>query len=418
MKLSVKGISALTLPAGKADHVFWDDELPGFGLRLRAGGSRSFIFQYKLGTKQRRMSLGTATKESFATLRNADGTIVKVGIRELASQLHARVRLGEDPASDKSQGRKRATETFKAVATRFLAFQKDRLRPESYRAAERHIGQYAKVLNEDSFTAIDRRRLAALIVDVKEKSGAVTANRLRSTLSNLFRWAMGSGLGPDSNPAIGIPAFAERTRERVLSDHELRLIWNATDPASHFGAIIRLLALTGQRADEIASLRWSEVEAEAIVLPSARTKNRRSHRIFLTAAAREILDAQPRRANGDGSLRELVFGVGQRGFSGWSASKRRLDATVAQQNGKPLPHWTTHDLRRSVATGMADLGVRHFHIEAVLNHVSGSKSGVAGIYNRSSYEVEKHRALEIWADHVLALAEGKQSNVTSLRRPA
>jgi integrase len=416
MKLSVKEISALTLPGGKIDHVFWDDELPGFGLRLRAGGSRSWVFQYKLGTKQRRMSLGAATKESFATLRNADGTIIKVGVRELVSQLHARVRLGEDPASDKSQGRKRATETFKAVATRFLAFQKDRLRPESYRAAERHLGQYAKPLNEDSFAGIDRRQLAALIADVKAKSGAVTANRLRSTLSNLYRWAMGSGLGPDNNPTIGIPTFAERARERVLSDHELRLIWRANDPATHFGAIIRLLVLTAARADEIASLRWAEVEAEAIVLPPSRTKNKRAHRIPLTAPAREILNAQPRRANGDGSLRELVFGVGQGGFSGRSAAKRRLDAAITKENGKPLQPWTTHDIRRSVASGLGDLGVPPHIVEQILNHQSGTRRGVAGVYNRSSYANEVRRALDLWADHVVALAEGKQSNITSLRR--
>jgi integrase len=203
----------------------------------------------------------------------------------------------------------------------------------------------------------------------------------------------------------------------VLGNSELALIWKATD-GDHYGAIVRLLLLTGQRADEIASLRWPEIGADAVVLPSSRTKNKRQHSIPLSRPAEEILAAQPRRVNDDGTLRELVFGVGQRGFSGWSRCKERLDERIAQRNGKPLPAWRLHDLRRSVATGMADLGVQPHIIEAVLNHVSGSKAGVAGIYNRSSYDVEKRRALEFWGDHVTALAEGRQSTITPLRRPA
>jgi integrase len=414
MKLTVKETPALTLPSGKSDHVFWDEELPGFGLRLRAGGSRVWVFQYAIGEKQRRMTLGAATKESFGTVKDRDGHVLKLGIRDQMAQLHAKVKLGQDPASDKTEGRKRASETFEAVSARFLAFQTGELRPGSYRQVERHIAHLAKPLHGLQFAAIDRRTVAALIADVKEASGAVTANRTASTLSYLYRWAMGQGFA-EANPLIAIPKFSEQARERVLNNDELRLIWNTTEE-DHYGAIVRLLVLTGQRADEIASLRWSEIGEDAITLPSSRTKNKRQHSIPLSGPALDILKAQPRRANEDGALRELVFGVGQRGFSGWSRCKERLDERIAQKNAMPLLAWRLHDIRRSVATGMADLGVQPHIIEAVLNHVSGSKAGVAGIYNRSTYEPEKRRALELWANHLMAVVEGRASNVAALKR--
>src|SRR5262245_22291100 len=105
MKLTVGTTPALDLPPGKADHVFWYDEIPGFGVRLRAGGSRVFIFQFTIGEKQRRMTLGAVTPESFKTIKDPDGTVVKLGIRDQVAQLHARVRLGQDPAADKTEGR-------------------------------------------------------------------------------------------------------------------------------------------------------------------------------------------------------------------------------------------------------------------------------------------------------------------------
>jgi integrase len=362
------------------------------------------------------MSLGRVTKESFSTVRDPDGTVVKLGIREQVALLHARVKLGQDPAGDKAEGRRRAAETFEVVSRKFLAFQKGELRPGSYRQVERHILHHASKLNEDQLAAIDRRRVASLITDIKDESGTVTANRVGSTLSYLFTWAMGQGLA-EANPVIGVAKFSEQPRERVLSDAELRLIWNAAGD-DHFGAIVRLLTLTGQRADEIASLRWSEIADDVITLPPERTKNKRLHRVPLSGPAGTILAAQPRRAGDDGKLRDLVFGVGQRGFSGWSRCKERLDERIAAENGKPLPGWVIHDLRRSVVTGMGNLGVQPHIIEAVLNHITGSRSAISRVYNRNSYEPEKRRALDLWADHVMALVGGHRSNVAPLRRPA
>jgi len=201
---------------------------------------------------------------------------------------------------------------------------------------------------------------------------------------------------------IGTNKAAElKTRERVLADAELAAIWKAL-PANQYGAIVRLLILTGQRREEVGGLQRSEIDFSKalIMLPPERTKNGRPHELPLTAPAIEILEAQPRRGE-----RELVFGEGEGPFQGWSRAKGTLDRRIASQadkNGRVAP-WRLHDIRRTVATRMADLGVQPHVVEVVLNHVSGHKAGVAGVYNRSLYGPEKRAALELWANHVLTI---------------
>jgi hypothetical protein len=292
MKLTAKGIRGAGLSTGKTDRLFWDDDIPGFGLRLRAGGSRNWVFQYALGEKQRRLSLGAATLESFATVKGGDGKILKLGIREQAAQLHAKVKLGQDPAGDKTESRKRASDTFETIAKQFLVARKREMRPGSYDQIRRHIELYAQPLTGLQVAKIIRRDIANLISTVKENSGAVTSNRVRSTLSDFFSWAMSEGIdGIESNPVIGTNKSEEVSRERVLRDHELRAIWKHAGD-DHYGSILKLLMLTGQRADEIASVRDSEItettvperpvthtiklpqfNIKAIDLPASRTKN-------------------------------------------------------------------------------------------------------------------------------------------------
>jgi integrase len=404
MKLTVGRISGLRLPPGKTDHIEWDDDVRGFGIRLREGGSRSFVFQYKIGDRHRRMNLGAVSTIDFSKAR------------ETAKDLYARVRLGQDPASDRAEAKIKAAETFAAVAARFLEYKRSRLRPRSYPDVERHLLIHAKALHCLQLAKIERRDIATVIAAVADNSGAVTGNRVRTSLSTFFSWAMMQGL-IEANPVIGTARNREHSRERVLEPTELRAIWNSLAD-DHFGAVIRLLALTGQRAGEIAALRWSEVRDNAILLPSDRTKNHRAHIVPLSAAARAIIEAQPRRAGPDGRQRDLIFGHGEGAFSGWSNSKEKLDAQIAKATGKPLDHWTPHDLRRTAATQMAELGVQPHVIEAVLNHVSGHRAGVAGIYNRASYEREKAVALDLWADHLMAIVEGRKARVTPLRREA
>jgi integrase len=169
------------------------------------------------------------------------------------------------------------------------------------------------------------------------------------------------------------------------------------------GRIVRLLILTGCRRDEIGSLRWAEIDKESrmIVLPGERTKNSRTHHVPLSKIALDIIEAIPR-----GVSRDFVFGEGKGGFSGWSKAKAALDAQLG------LKPWRLHDLRRTASTRMGDSGVQPHIIEAVINHVSGHKAGVAGVYNRSTYENEKRAALDALSNYLMvAVAKAGGGNL-------
>jgi integrase len=252
--------------------------------------------------------------------------------------------------------------------------------------------------------AVSQKNISDLLDSL---NGDATRNRVRANLSTFFSWAIKKGLDlPRGNVASHTEKHKENSRTRVLSDGELKAIWNACRDNA-FGAIVKLLLLTGQRKSEIGLLRWDEVRDEQVLLSGERTKNKRDHVVPLSDAAKTILDKF--RADS----RRYVFGRYDTGFQGWNAGKKELDALLAED---ALPSWTLHDLRRTVATGMADLGVQPHIIEAVLNHVSGHKRGVAGIYNRSTYGKEKREALNLWAEHVMATVEGRKAKVLPMKR--
>ena len=340
MKLTVKSTAGLKLETGKAEQIIFDDDLPGFGIRLREGGSRSWVFQHKLGAKQRRLSFGSVSAIGIADAR------------ERAAQLHAQVKLGQDPAGEKAVAKKQATETFRAVADEFLAEKRATLRERSFPDIERHLLKHAKALHELQLAKISRRDIAGVISSVAKNSGEVTANRVRTSLTTFFGWTIGAGRLED-NPVTHTNRYEEHSRDRVLSPAELRTIWNALE-GDHYGAIIKLLMLTAQRGGEIAGLRRSECLGDAIELPGERTKNHRPHAVPLSGPAKAIIEEQPERTGPDGKPRELLFGIGDGPFSGWSNSKERIEARIKEQTGKTLPHWTPHDLRRSAATHMAE----------------------------------------------------------------
>jgi integrase len=403
VKLTARNTAGLKLPAGKIDHIEFDDSIPGFGLRIREGGSRTWIYQYSLGKKQRRVVIGK-------------GTAIKPDkARELAADLHAKVRLGGDPAAERAVSKAEAANSFSLLADRYLDFQKDNLRPRSLVEVRRHLLIYAKALHGLPVGTIDRRTIADRLTAIAKDSGAVTANRLRASLSATFSWGMKQGLA-SSNPVIDTNKQKEKSRERVLTNKELQAIWLALED-DDYGAIIKLLTLTGQRANEIAGLRWFEVLEDMIDLPGERTKNGKPHFVPLSRPAREILNALPHRKNADGKPRELVFGWGEGPFSGWSKAKDQLDERL-RKAGHKLPHWVPHDLRRTVVTKMAGepLKVLPHVLEMIINHVSGHKAGVAGIYNKETYLSERRQALALWGEQLLAIVEGRESNITPFKR--
>jgi integrase len=393
MKLTTTTVRTAALPAGTTDAIIFDDEIPGFGLRIREGGSKKFVFQYKLGTKQRRMALGAATSETVATARKN------------AAKLHARVKLGEDPASDKVERKREASETFLPAAEEFLEKKQADWRPGTLREVRRHLLSHAKPLHKLPVARITLRDVANVLATIKP----VTANRVRSSLSVLFGWLIQAGR-LDTNPVIKSGKNPEKPRDRVLSPAELKLIWDNLN-GYQYGAIVKLLMLTGARSSEISGLRWDEISDGQIAFPAERVKNKRAFTLPLSPAAAEIIEQQPRR---DG--RELVFGTGRLSGS-WSRCKEQLDEQITKANGKPLPAYTIHDIRRTVATGMAEIGVLPHVVECVLNHVGGFRAGVAGVYNRASFQKEMRDALLLWAEHLASIV-GRPGKVTPLRKPA
>jgi integrase len=338
MKLTVKTTEGIKLPKGKSDCIIFDDDIAGFGLRLREGGSRTWVYQYRIGKKQRRMVLGSAKSVPLNLARKN------------AIDLEAKVRLGGDPAMNKKTARLEVDNTFAVLADQFLEARKPSWRTRTYEEIKRHLIKDAKSLRPFPITAVAQRNIANLLSDIAEKKGHVTANRVRSSLCAFFGWIIREGVRlPEGNVASYTNKREESSRDRVLTDRELGLIWSACLD-DHYGAILKLLMLTGQRANEIAQLRWNEVHDQQIVLPAERTKNARSHVIPLSEAAKGIL---PWFRKGN---RKFVFGRDDTGFSGWGRAKEKLDARLAEAK-KPLEHWTQHDLRRTVATRMAELGV-------------------------------------------------------------
>jgi integrase len=394
MKLTKETVARLKLEDGKSDVIFFDDDLPGFGVRLRAGGKAVWVMQYRVGVQQRRETLGDIRKVDLEKARKE------------AKARFAAVTLGSDPAADKAQAKVKAKRTLGAIVDEYLAFKADRFRPKTMHETTRYLRQSWKPLHGIPIHKVERADVAVQLGRIATESGGVSANRAHAALSGMYSWAMRQGLC-DGNPTIATNKQAdEEPRERVLLDAEIAPIWAAT-PDSDYGRIVKLLLLTGQRRDEIGGLRRSEVDLDRrlISLPKERTKNKRPHDVPLSDWAMDILSECPHRG-------EFMFGR-RNGFGGFAVAKRALDQAIMPA----LAPWRLHDIRRTVATAMADkLGVQPHVIEAVLNHVSGHKAGVAGIYNKAVYAKEKREALTLWADYVRSVVERTEHKVIPLRR--
>jgi integrase len=400
MKLTTQAIASYRPPEG-GDHIIFDEELSGFGLRYR-NGRRTWIYQYAFGSGVGRVN-ARMTLGEFPALPPSKA-------RETAQDLYAKVRLGQHPAAEKKQNREEHRNTFGRLVSGYLEFKQSEVRPRTHRLIDLYLNTHAKALHGLPAGVIDRKKIAELLDDIAKKSGAVSANRAHSALSAMFTWAMQKGLH-ESNPCIAAHKRKERSRDRVLTDNELVAAWNALG-ASDYGDILRLLILTGQRAGEIGGLRWSEIDfdRDLIALPSQRTKNHQPHECPLSGPVREILKTRSR-------TRDFVFGRGAAGFNGWDRSKKALNKKITAKLGAELPEWTVHDLRRTFATGLQRLGIRLEVTEAILNHVGGNRAGVGGVYRRYDWATEKRQALDAWAAHVLAVVSGKKGkgNVTQIR---
>ena len=386
MRLTKANVGRLTIPEGKTESIVFDEAMSGFGVRLRAGGKRTWIAQYRLGNKQRRLTLGTTE------------TLDESEARRRAKTALSKVHLGHDPQMEKSERRAQASVTLGSVAERYLVYAEGSLKPRSYLEVKRHLRQHWAPLAERGLVGLTRTDVSARLAAIASDNGPFAANRARASLSALFSWAIGDGIA-NENPVAGTnKATEEVSRDRVLSRDELRLAWRLAGGAD-FGAIVRLLTLTGQRREEVGGMLWSELDLDAALwtIGKDRTKNGIQHDVPLSPPAVAILRDVPRRDD-----RDFVFGSSNGPFQGWSNAKAALDARMAaalkaeRGDGAKLSPWRLHDIRRTVATRLGDQGALPHVVEAILNHISGHRAGVAGVYNRAIYTAEKREALNRW----------------------
>jgi integrase len=360
-------ISSIT----KLQGWLWDTHVTGFGARHQTNGTFYYV-RYRHGGTQIVKSIGR------------HGPLTPDTARARAKQLLGVVAGGTDPFAQALSG-----EGFAASIDRYLERKRPALKPNSFKDAERYLRNHCAPLHRLRLDQIDRRKIAALLGEIETASGPAARNRARSVLSSLFSWCISEGL-LETNPVQGTAkANQNGSRERVLTSDELRQLWHGLGD-DRFSDIVRLLLLTGQRRNEIGHLQWSEIDfaRKLIVLPPERVKNGRQHEIPLSRQALPVVERQHRRNSSP-----FLFSD-KRGFNNWDDAKATLDERLH------MAEWHIHDLRRTCATGMAELGVQPHIIEAVLNHVSGHKGGVAGIYNRASYSEPMRDALQRWADHI------------------
>jgi integrase len=362
--------------------------------------------------------------------------------RELATKIHRERKLGADVvANHKAQKVREATAplhqagSFASTVHDYMvrhAIAKTRNWHETGRMLgadydsdgsfeERKNGLLAR-WGDRPFAEIDRADIKAVITEARDsgvpgigrrnkRASEARARALHTALSSLFSWAEEKDL-IDASPLNGLKRpDSAIVRNRFLADDEIVAFWKACDKVGEpFSVIYRLLLLTGARLNEVAGMKWSELHDDGSWhLPSERTKNARPHVVPLSPAAQQLIAGVKRNNN----PADLVFTTtGTSAVSGWSRSKRRLDkAMLAVCKGKTTPPWRIHDLRRTFVTGCIELGIAPHVIELAVNHVSGHRAGVAGVYNKSELILERKAALARWSDHVAALVAGTTDNV-------
>ncbi len=412
-RINKTSVDALAPASGEL--FLWDEDLRGFGVKAKASGSKSYVIQYRLG--------GRGAKVRRYTIGRHGSPWTPDTARTEAKRLLIEVGQGIDVAAVKQERSRRPPDLgSKKYCERFV----DRCLKErwsrSWKDAESALDRHViPVLRDKPLPELTRADVKDVLDRLRGK--IATRRNVYAILRRMFRWAVSEG-DLERSPLEGLEAPPlPQSRDRVLADWELELVFAAAGKLGQpFGRLIRLLILTGQRMQELAAASWSELDRDEAVLgiPSHRAKNRRATDVPLATSVIGELDCV---AGGEKWPRKgLVFTTtGKTPVSGFSRAKRQIDREVIKllrdQDDRVVQPWRYHDFRRTLATGMQRLGVRFEVTEAVLNHIGGSKGGVAGIYQRHDWKDEKRAALEAWAAHVSNLAGARIThNVIPLRR--
>ena len=394
-KLTEASVSKVSAPEqGRVDYS--DTIVTGLVLRVTATGHRSWSVAYKFHGKNQRLTLGAYPAVG---LKEA---------REQARQTLERIAAGENPAAEKKRAKREPepepahpepSNEFSAVVAEFIErYHKPRNR--SWKVVESLFANHVLPRWQGrDITTIKRRDIHNLLDDMAAQGYGTQRNRVLAAVRKLFNWAEDREIVAVS-PARSIIAPAkEQARKRKLSEQEMRDLWAAFDQEPYpFRPMFQLCLLTAQRRGEVAAMRWSEIDLDAGVwtIPGAKAKNGDNHDVPLSRQAVAILEGLPRFARGD-----HVFSTkeGASSSSGFGKSKARCAAranAAREAEGRaPMAEWRLHDLRRTAATSMGNLGIPGAIIGHVLNH---SENSVTSIYNKASYFIPKRNALQAWGD--------------------
>ena len=396
-----KALTAKAVDAAKPDpkkrREIPDGRLSGLYLIVQPSGAKVWAARYRYNGRPRKLTLG---KYPLLSLSEA---------RDKAREVLAEVDIGNDPAVDKRA--RSDADTVAVLIADFMARygSKKKSGAETQRIFERDV---LPVWGDRRAEDITRRNVIDLLDGIVDRGAPYMANRVLAAVRKMYNWAA-SRDRLQASPCTGVkPPMAERARDRILTDDEVRWFWQATGEMGFpFGPLFRLLLLTGQRRDEVGQMRWAELDGASWSIPGSRTKNGEPQHVHLSDPALVELAAMPRIKGS----RFAFTTNGETAVSGFSRAKARLDSRMAELAGAEIPHWKLHDLRRTASSGMARCGVDLVVAEKALNHISGSLGGIAGVYNRFAYVDEMRRAWEAWAKLVQEITRDAPGAVVPLR---
>jgi len=388
IKLNQEFVRTAKAGDGAERTLYWDQTMPGFGLMVTDAGAKSFVVQYRAGGVSRRMKIGDNLTVDEA--------------RKLARKRLSEVDHGRDPLKEKRKEKESAKNSLRSIVEEYQRREGGRLRTAGWRigALERHVLKTA--LADKNIEEIKRSDIVRLL-DTVEDRGPVMADKVLAILSRIFNWhaARSDDFRSPIIRGMARTSTGERSRDRILSDDELRAVWRATEsPTGPFPALVRFLLLTAARRSEAAEMRWDELVGKDWVLPGARNKTGLELVRPLTDAAMDVLAGLPKIGKG-----EFVFATVRSPHPNFDRGKKQFDAACG------VTGWTLHDLRRSARSLMSRAGVPSDHAERCLGHVIG---GVRGTYDRHEYHEEKRRAFEALAAQIERIVN-PQENVVPIR---
>jgi integrase len=392
IKLTKSSLDALPPPS--REIVYWDSGCPGFGVKVTPRGRKVFIVLYRTGGAGSKLRKYTIGPYGRVTLHQARLSAQKVFAAKLG---------GRDPAGEKREARRRiVVDRVADVLESYIA---------QYVSRNRSAGEITRLLRREVCRAwgdrtihdITKRDVVEVISSIEQRGAPIAANKTLKSIKTFLRWCVGRAV-LERSPAEGVPLPARETsRDRVLTDGELaEVILAARKIGGPYGGIVEFLALTGQRREEVALAKWDEIDLgqRTWTLPKARTKNAKDHVVHLSAPAIALL-----RRWDEGRGPFVFCQASGRTFSEFSRFKRRLD------QHSEVTDWRLHDLRRTCVSGMARLGIAPHVADKILNHQSGTISGVAAVYQRHDFLAERKDALECWGLHVARIISTDRRSV-------